>query len=259
MWRLQNSTLSCSGSVRDLPRKLGFPLMRLAILDDDSDQLQFACDVLAPAGYSCYSFRAGKELINSLRKETYDLVILDWNLGDVPGVDVLRWIRGNCSPNLPVLFLTMRSTSQDVVYALNSGADDYLIKPVNRDIFLARISTLLRRSRMREATVARLEYKEFVFDLKEEKVYRCGEHIPLSQKEFQVAVLLFRNIARPLSRTQIFQTVWKHSGHGMITRTVDTHVSVVRTKLRLRPENGYVLVPVYGYGYRLEHLGEEPA
>lgn len=172
---------------------------------------------------------------------------------------MLRWIRGNCPPNLPVLFLTMRSTSQDVVYALNAGADDYLIKPVNRDVFLARVSTLLRRSRMREATVARLEYNEFMFDLKEEKVYRCGEHIPLSQKEFQVAVLLFRNIARPLSRTQMLQTVWKHSGRGMITRTVDTHVSVVRTKLQLRPENGYVLVPVYGYGYRLEHLGEEPA
>lgn len=226
--------------------------MRIAILDDDSAQLQLAGDVLTRAGHCCRLFRSGRELTRSMRREAFDLVILDRDLPDMPGDGVLRWIRRHCHAGLPVLFVTARAAPQDVVHALNAGADDYVIKPVDVDVLVARVSALLRRAGVPAAST--FEYGEFLFDLREERAYRCGEHVPLSRKQFQVAVLLFRNIARPLSRAHIFEAVWKQSGADLSTRTVDTHVWAVRAGLQLRPENGYLVAPVFGYGYRLEDL-----
>ncbi|CAM2198513.1 Response regulator (plasmid) [Paraburkholderia kururiensis] len=227
--------------------------MRIAILDDDPAQLQLACDVLTRAGHRCHLFRTGRDLTGAMRREGWDLVILEWSVGDMPGEDVLRWIRSHGHADLPVLFMTARAAPEDVVHALNAGADDYLVKPAAPEVLVARVSALLRRAGVPAAST--LEYGEFLFDLREERAYRCGEHVPLSRKQFQVAVLLFQNIARPLSRAHLFESVWKQSATDLSTRTVDTHVWAVRARLRLRPENGYLVAPVFGYGYRLEDLG----
>ncbi len=101
------------------------------------------------------------------------------------------------------------------------------------------------------------EFGDYLFNLQEGRLFHRSEPVTLSQKEFQVALLLFRNLARPLSRAHIIETVWKHLA-DIPTRTLDTHVSAIRIKLDLRPQNGYRIVPIYGYGYRLERL-EVPA
>jgi DNA-binding response OmpR family regulator len=231
--------------------------MRIAILDDDPSQLQFATKALTPAGHSCYVFTEGRALIHRLQRETFDLVSLDWNVVDMPGDLVLAWIRQNCDANLPVLFMTSRSREADIISALNAGADDYVTKPVAAAMLLARVTTLLRRTYRQELPLATQEFGDYLFNLQEGRLFRRGEPITLSQKEFQVALLFFRNLARPLSRTHIVETVWKQLA-DIPTRTLDTHVSAVRVKLDLKPQNGYCIVPIYGYGYRLEKL-EVPA
>lgn len=231
--------------------------MRIAILDADPAQLQLASDVLARAGHHCHSFRRGRDLMASMRKETYDLVLLDRDPGDMPGDEVLRWVRASCHAELPVLFMTARAAAHNIVQALDAGADDCLVKPFDPAVLVAKVSALLRRSCMREAPASRLEYREFAFDLKAQRAYRCGEQIPLSPKQFQVAVLLFRNVGRPLSRAHIFESVWKQRCcSDTPLRTVDTHVWAVRSSLQLRPDNGYLLGPVFCYGYLLDHIGD---
>jgi two-component system, OmpR family, response regulator RegX3 len=159
---------------------------------------------------------------------------------------------------LPVLFTTGRDREEDIVHALKAGADDYLVKPLRRMEFLARVEALLRRSRAlgREAEEP-FEAGEFRIDPLGRTLQRGGEVIELTQKEFEMAALLFRNIGRLLSRSYLLDTVWGISA-DVSTRTVDTHASQLRSKLGLYPEQGWRLSAVYQHGYRLERVASQP-
>ncbi|MFX1739958.1 response regulator transcription factor [Paraburkholderia sp. A1RI_3L] len=231
--------------------------MHIFILDEDSGWLELARNVLSRAGHRCHLFRRGRDLTEAMGGHEGDLVMLGHSSRDMPGEEVLRWIRSNCRSDLPVLLTAERATPGEVVQMLNAGADDFVIRPVDPDILVARVSALLRRCGGRGTSGAKLEHRDFLFDLKEEHTYRRGQYIALSRKQFQVAVLFFRNVDKPLSRAHMLESVWKQSDSGVRTRTVDTHVWAVRSRLSLRPENGYLIVPLYGYGYRLEDLAQK--
>lgn len=230
--------------------------MRIAVLDDDPAHTDFACQTLTAAGHVCHPFSSGTVLVKHLRRETFDLLLLDWNLPDMAGDEVLRWVRQSLSVHLPVLFMTSRSREADITSMLNMGADDYVVKPVSGALLLARVGSLLRRAYPHNAAATREIYGTFEFDLKGRQVLVAGQPATLTQKEFELALLLFQYLNRPLSRAHILDMVWKQAT-DIPSRTMDTHVSVLRTKLGLRPEHGYRLTPIYGYGYRLETVEPE--
>jgi DNA-binding response OmpR family regulator len=228
--------------------------MRIAALDDDAAQVEAVVRLLSNSGHNCISFNAAKPLIAALRRETFDLLILDWNLPGMSGLETIAWARENLPSRPPVLLLTSRSSEADVVTGLNAGADDYVVKPVQSEVLLARVNALLRRSYPERPPGGIETFGDYSFNLPAETVTVSGEAAPLTAKEFGLALLLFRNTHRALSRSHILEAVWGRNPN-LATRTLDVHISRIRSKLNLRPANGFRLVPVYSYGYRLEWLG----
>ena len=228
--------------------------MRIAILEDDPDQLALLQRWLTQDGHDVHGYLAGRETMMRATRESFDLFVLDWQVPDVPGIEVLQWIRNNVSRQVPILFVTVRDSEQDIVFALESGADDYMIKPARQKELLARVHALLRRAYPREEE-RQLSFPPYQIDTQRGEIRRDGSKIELTPKEFDLAVVLFRNIGRLMSRGHLQEAVWGRSG-DLATRTVDTHVSQVRKKLDLRTESGYRVVPVYNYGYRLEQLSD---
>jgi len=224
--------------------------MRIAILEDDPDQLVLLKRWVADDGHDVHAYQSGREAMKQAGRESFDLFVLDWQVPDVSGAEVLMWIRANVSKSVPVLFVTVRDAEQDIVFALEHGADDYMVKPVRRQELVARVHALLRRAYPAEEK-KQLSFPPFEIDIQRGEIRKDGARIDLTPKEFELTVTLFRNMGRLMSRGHLQEAVWGRSG-DLATRTVDTHVSQVRKKLDLRSESGYRVVPIYNYVYRLE-------
>lgn len=223
------------------------------MLEDDLDQAQKAKLWLQHAGHQISHFAKGKEFTRAIVTESYDLLILDWIVPDMSGYDVLVWVRKHIDWPIPVLFATQRDAEEDVVRALEAGADDFMTKPIKHLEMLARINALGRRSTAGQDSDTTVDLPPFTVDPATRSIARDGEAIELTQKEFDLAIFLFRNMGRVLSRGHILETVWGRNPN-VNTRTVDTHVSRLRNKLGFSKENGWQLSAIYQHGYRLERL-----
>lgn len=230
--------------------------MRVGILEDDlalADQLQ---TLLTAACHNCCLFRNGQQLIGFLSRETVDVLLLDWNVPDISGLDVIRWLQQNITRQPLILMLTSRTAEEDIVTALRAGADEYVTKPIQLAALIARIDALCRRVYPEPPSTEPERFGAYLFDARMETASAGGRPVQLTAKEFALAVMLFRNLNRTLSRSYIFEALWG-ANPDLQTRTLDAHISKVRSKLSLRADNGFRLVPVYGYGYRLESMVEK--
>ncbi|QTC89841.1 response regulator transcription factor [Brevundimonas goettingensis] len=227
--------------------------MKVAALDDDPVQLELILDTLSEAGLQGSGFSRANGLLSALRRETFDLLVLDWQLPDRSGLEVIRWAHSNLTPPPPILLVTSRSDDSDVVEGLGAGADDFLTKPVSRPVLKARIHALLRRAYGAPEAQALETHGHVVLDPATATATANGAPVSLTAKEFAVALTLFRNLNRALSRSYLLDSVWG-SDPDLNSRTLDMHISRVRSKLNLRPDAGFRLAPVYSYGYRLERI-----
>ena len=225
--------------------------MRCAVLDDDKAQTELVAKLLADAGHQCEVFHQGRTLINRLRQDTFDLLVIDWNMPGMTGIEVLETVRQGQHATLPILMITSRADDEDVVTGLAAGADDYILKPLTPAIFLARVDAALRRAQLNRPQKTTATFGIYSFDVPTETVSVNGEPVKLTAKEMALAMMLFENMSRPLSRSYLLESIWGQSPEAE-TRTLDAHVSRIRSKLNLRAENGYRVLPVYSYGYRLE-------
>jgi len=227
--------------------------MKIAILDDDPVMLEAVSSLLREAGHECDIFLHGKALLDSLRMAHYDMFVLDWNVPDVSGLVVLDRIRNQIGSSAPCLMLTSRSLEEEVVAALCAGADDFVAKPFQPAVLRARVMALGRRIKPAQGGDETERYGLYSFDPKQRQLRLKGEDVALTAKEFQLALLLFRNADRAVSRQHVLESIWGLRA-DIPTRTLDIHIARLRSKLILRAEFGYQLVSVYGFGYRLEEV-----
>jgi DNA-binding response OmpR family regulator len=228
--------------------------MHIGLVEDDVDQRDLICMWLESAQHQVEAFGTGRELLDSVKQHSYDLLVVDWMLPDYNGGAVIKWVRENVGWDLPVMVVTVRDSEADIVAGLRAGADDYLVKPLRAMELLARVEAMARRGKSRKVPVIHAGLYEIDFDRRLVRVR--GEPVELTQKELDLAYYLFSNPGKLFSRVHLLERIW--GLHADVdTRTVDTHVSRLRRKLKFCAENGWQLTPVYGYGYRMERMDQE--
>lgn len=233
--------------------------MRVAILEDDPDQAEIAGLWLQDAGCRVFSFVDAAGFLRAIRRDSFDLYLLDWVLPDMSGIEALEKLRGEFGDYTPVIVATIKDAEENVVRALEAGADDYIVKPMRRNELVARVNAILRRVAGQKRPTDALDAAPYELNIDRRTVALRGTEIPLTNREFSLAVFLFRNAGKMISRDHILEEIWGIESKELSTRTVDTHVSRLRKKLALKPENGWKLSAIYQLGYRIEKLEESEA
>lgn len=224
--------------------------MRIALLEDEPEQSQHVQSMICERGHSCDAFATGQAFLSSVLHSNYDLLVLDWQIPDMTGLDVLKNVRSQINWPVPVLFLTQRDSEADIVLALDAGADDYLAKPAREAELVARINALSRRSQIAHDN-AQLDYGPFAINTQLRTVVLHNEPLTLTDKDYELILFLFQNQGRLLTREALLERVWGFT-RNINTRTVDTHMSRLRRRLGLNPNNGFRIKTIYQRGYRLE-------
>lgn len=226
--------------------------MRIALLEDQHEQAQHIQSILSERGHHCDSFATGQSFLSAALHRSYDLMILDWQIPDMTGIDVLKSVRAQINWPIPVVFLTQRDSEADIVEALDAGADDFLAKPAGAAELVARINALARRANP-DNEKEDLTYGPFEVNTQHRTVFLHGEELALTDKDFDLTLFLFQNQGRLLTREVLLERVWGLA-KDINTRTVDTHMSRLRRRLGLNPENGFRIKTIYQRGYRLEAM-----
>lgn len=229
--------------------------MHIAVLEDDSDEANLINHILTEAGHTCEVFGTGTSLLTALPTSRFDLLILDWRLPDMTGFDVLNKVRNELGLEVLVLFLSNHDLQEHIVAALMTGGDDYMLKPVRNAELLARIHALGRRLHPRGANANEqvMHVGPYLVNKLMNTVELHGKAIELKPKEFGIASELLGNVGAIVSRQMLMERVWGRE-LLMTSRTLDTHISQVRRKLMIKPENGVRLSAIYTLGYRLDLL-----
>jgi len=218
---------------------------RVLVVDDDPALAEMLGIVLRGEGYEPSFVADGIRALSAFHDVRPDLVLLDLMLPGASGIDVCRAIRAESV--VPIVMLTAKSDTIDIVLGLESGADDYVVKPFKAKELIARVRAQLRRGESEQAES--LSIGDLVIDVLGHQVARDGEPIGLTPLEFDLLVALARKPRQVFTREALLEQVWGYR-HAADTRLVNVHVQRLRSKVELDPENPTVVLTVRGVGYR---------
>ena len=218
--------------------------MKILVVEDERDLNRIITKHLKKNNYSVDSCFDGQEALDFISYSEYDLIITDIMMPNVDGYEFIDKLRANKN-NTPVIMLTAKDTLEDKIVGLDSGADDYIVKPFEFDELLARIRVLMRRNYGLATNIIQIE--EVTLDLTKKQVTKSGEIIDLTGKEYEVLEYLMKNKGSILSRDQILNHVWDYEYEGA-SNIVDVIIKNIRKKLD-RGEGNTIIYTKRGLGY----------
>lgn len=223
--------------------------MELLIVEDDIKTAMALSRGLRREGFDVKSARTGPEALSHLRDMRFDLVVLDWMLPGVDGLEVLR--RARLASNSPkVIFLTARDSVEDRVIGLEAGADDYLVKPFAFAELLARIRVLLRQTKIGESDYVK-EHEGLKLDLKTRRIWRDGEELHLTPREFELLSYFITQPNQAVTRSMLVRDVWREVNRFTpLDNVIDVHIAHLRKKID-RPNKPTMIQTIRGIGYML--------
>ncbi len=227
--------------------------MIVGILEDVVTQAGTVSGWLKKAGYETIVCHDGERFIEHVKNERVDVLLLDWNVPGKSGIEVLRGARDAFGATLPIIMMTQHDGEEDIVFGLNTGADDYLVKPLRERELIARLTAQARKYYPEVRPDKRVEVGRFALDPAAHAALVDGKPVELSQREFDLAMMLFESVGRIVSKDVMIKHIW-----GGVDRKYDatlaTYISKLRSSLGLRSKNGLVISTIYNYGYRLERV-----
>jgi DNA-binding response OmpR family regulator len=221
---------------------------RILLVEDEKTLRETLAYNLTQAGYQVVQSSNGLDALDLARAETLQLIVLDILLPELDGLSFCRILRRERST--PIIFVTARGGELDRIIGLESGADDYIVKPFSLEEFMARVRGVLRRASVIRL-IEQVESGNLTVDLRGRRASLNGQPLKLSQKEFDLLSILMQNRGVVLTRDLLVQQVWglDHPGND---RTVDVHMRWLREKIEANPSNPQRIITVRGMGYRFE-------
>lgn len=227
-------------------------MKNILLVEDDPEAMRLLEKYLSLEPYRLICCSTGREAISKLTEFRFDLIILDISLPDISGLEICEHLRVNCF-TVPVIMLTSRDQEIDKALALDLGADDYVTKPFGTLEFMSRIKALLRRSEQTQIEISNkkgeISYKEVVIDTGKRTATLRGDRLNLTNKEFDLLVLLASHPGKTFKRLEILELIWGETFEGY-ANTITTHINRLRNKLELDISNPEYILTSWGVGYR---------
>lgn len=214
-------------------------------VEDDKNIADIVKEYLEQKGYSVSIFPTITEAKNALEDHIPDIVLVDWNMPDGDGDFLCRWVRTKWD-TLPIIFLTVRNDTCDIVSGFNNGADDYVVKPFELDVLHSRITALLRR--VGKVSEQYLSCGSISIDKGRMMVLYQGEEIGVSRAEYQLLLLLMENKGKTITRERLLEQIWDNNGNYVNDNTL----TVTMKRLREKLHQPLCLKTIRSFGYRME-------
>nr|BBH87471.1 DNA-binding response regulator [Thermosporothrix sp. COM3] len=225
---------------------------KILVVDDDKKTVDLIRLSLQTEHFETLEAYDGVEALALTRSEAPDLIILDWMLPHVDGLDLCRLIRSEST--IPVILLTAKSTEDDKLLGLSLGADDYLTKPFSLRELVARVRTILRRTYRSAERPATFQVGKLVIDLQAHEVWLADKPVQLTPTEFKLLETFITSPGRTFSRKELVERVYG-LGYEGFERTIDFHLGNLRKKIEHDPEHPALIQTVYGVGYKFRRAG----
>ncbi len=226
----------------------------ILVVDDEVQIRKMLGIFLDASDFKIEESDSGKQAVRMCASVKPDLVLLDLGLPDMDGKDVIGEIRG--WSQVPIIVLSVRASDEEIVAALDRGADDYVIKPFNADVLMARINANLRKAAVKEAGEPELTNGSIRMDLVRHEVYMDDQKIALTPKEYELLRYFMVNRGKMLTHKQILKEIWGPA-HGEDTQYVRVYIGQLREKVESNPASPQLIITEPGIGYRMEMLPEK--
>jgi DNA-binding response OmpR family regulator len=224
------------------------PMEKILVIEDEKNMVTGLRFNLEAAGYTVLAAYDGEEGYTLALEEQPDLVLLDLMLPKRSGYDVCRSLKQEM-PQLPIVMLTARSQEADVVLGLDLGADDYVTKPFSVLELMARIKSVLRRTRTAATISDKYQFGDLEIDFRKYESRRNGKLLDLSPREYEILKFFIEKQGEIISREDLLNAVWGYESYPN-TRTVDTHIAKLRQKIEDRPDDPKHIITIHGIGYK---------